>query len=327
MRKNIIELASNKTIILYLAYLGAVLILGIFLAEFYCRIVGVCRLSSFRLRDYPNNEIYTTSYFLPSELSPNIAGFSNSLGMRDKEYKINKPPGVFRIIVLGDSITMFGKYTDYLEELLNKGSSVEREVWNCAIGGHNLKDYYYNLRYRSIKYDPDLLIIGLCLNDGHLSPVMFRTTDGRMHCYRPFKLLKGEFDNWFYCHSDLYRLILSNIETKFIKQNPIDSESLARIYLSKIMNITKTHKIPLLLVIFPHLSPDSENTNEYKAIKGVVNELGIEHIDLHEVFKPQERHLYLDKAEDIIHPNDNAHRIAAGVIAQYLTANNKLKNN
>ena len=38
--------------------------------------------------------------------------------MRDKEYTLKKEKGIYRIVVLGDSITMYGYYTDFLEESL-----------------------------------------------------------------------------------------------------------------------------------------------------------------------------------------------------------------
>ena len=177
-------------IVVFLTCLAAV--------ELYCRVKGIYSLPNFRQQDFGNNDIFATSNFLPFELAPNIPGFSNSLGMRDKEYDIEKPKGIYRIIVLGDSITMYGHYTDYLEDLLNKDFGNKIEVWNCSIGGHGIKDYYHNLKYRCLTYHPDMVIIGFCLNDFSLTAIMFRNKNGKLLCYRPFRLLKGEFDNWLY---------------------------------------------------------------------------------------------------------------------------------
>lgn len=65
----------------------------------------------------------------------------NSLGFRDREYSVQKPPGVFRILCLGDSTT-FGHwlpvektYSKVLEELLNriwKSSGMRFEVINAG---------------------------------------------------------------------------------------------------------------------------------------------------------------------------------------------------
>ena len=92
----------------------------------------------------------------PLFILPNLSQASNYIEWRrGQEYKIAKSRDVFRTVVLGDSITMYGEYTDLLE---------------------------------------DMLIVGFCLNDFFLTPVMFKDTSGKMHCYRPFKLFKGIFD-------------------------------------------------------------------------------------------------------------------------------------
>jgi len=307
-----------KKWLLYLIYIILILILCLATIEIYCRIKGISSLSQFKFTDFPSNNLFTTSSFLPFEIAPNIPGFSNSLGMRDKERNIRKAKGIYRIIVLGDSVTMYGHYTDYLEDLLNKDFNNKVEVWNCSIGGHGIKDYYYNLKYRCLKYHLDMVIIGFCLNDFILTPVMFKGRDGKLHCYRPFQLLKGEFDNWLYCHSNAYRFVLTKLEAKFSKNWDLDPETFGRLYLEKIKNLTQEHRIPLLTVIFPYFVYDSEETSYYKIMKKVIDELNIECIDLHQVFKRQERQKFITRAADYIHPNDEAHKIVASVLKKYL---------
>ncbi len=91
---------------------------------------------------------------------------TNSRGLRDKEYKLNKPDGVKRIVVLGDSFTWgFGVnddiiYTERLESILPN-----TEVINLGVTAYNLRKEINYLRYEGIKYHPDIVIVGFCLND------------------------------------------------------------------------------------------------------------------------------------------------------------------
>lgn len=290
-----------------------------FSAEIYCRLKGICKLDGFRYSDWPNMDIFKPSNFLPFELVPNIPGYSNSLGMRDKEYELKKNPGVYRIIVVGDSITMYGHYTDFLEEFLNNKEKSSYEVWNCAIGGHGIKDYYYNLVYRCLDFGPDMLIIGFCLNDFALTPVIFKVGKS-MHCYRPFRLFKSDWDAQLYCHSNLYRFILTVLESRVVKKNKMDTGEIGRLYLSKIKEITVQKNIPFFVVIFPYFKTDSESTPEYIMMKKVIEELQIDYIDLHNIFRKEQRYKYVTPT-DYIHPDDNCHRIVAELLYRKIIEN------
>lgn len=305
---------------IYFIYLILISTIGIFLSmEFYCRAKGIGRLSNFRYTDWPNMEIFKTSNYLPFEIVPNIKGRTNSLGMRDKEYEIRKAPGIYRIVVLGDSITMYGEYTDYLEEELNKNFGNRFEVWNCAIGGQGVREYYYNLLYRCLNYKPDLIIIGFCLNDFKPTPVIFKTKDG-LHCYRQFLIFKSNFDNWFFCHSYAYRFFMLKIEKLLAGKKAGDLDEYGRKYLRKIKEIALYNKVPLLSVIFPYFRVTSEDTNQYRVIKKLIKEFDIDSLDLHEVFPRSERKNFVSPF-DKIHPDARAHKIAALAIMEYLRQN------
>jgi hypothetical protein len=114
----------------------------------------------------------------------------NSLGFRDRrEYSLDKPPGTFRIIVLGDSLT-FGHgtlddttYPYLLEQQLRQWRpDVNWEVWNLGVPGYNTGQELAYLDEIGPRADPDLVIVGFFPNDfsGDNSPsqrgVMFRAT-------------------------------------------------------------------------------------------------------------------------------------------------------
>ena len=97
----------------------------------------------------------------------------NSLGLRDEELAEEKAPGVFRILVLGDSMT-FGPamnldqtYPKVLERLLNEGAEdqVQYRVINGAVSGYNSFQELATWRAMHSVLDPDLVIVGICVND------------------------------------------------------------------------------------------------------------------------------------------------------------------
>lgn len=105
----------------------------------------------------------------------------NSLGFRDRrDYSVAKPPGTFRILILGDSVT-FGHGTlddttyPYLVEqrLKQWRPDVNWEVWNLGVPGYNTSQELAYLQEAGPRYDPDLVIVGFYANDlvGNVLPL------------------------------------------------------------------------------------------------------------------------------------------------------------
>ncbi|MEE9543030.1 MAG: SGNH/GDSL hydrolase family protein [Thermodesulfobacteriota bacterium] len=98
----------------------------------------------------------------------------NSDDFRERELPKNKPSGVYRVMVLGDSFT-FGnglaineRYTNLLEVHLNNefsGTGVRYEVWNFGIEGVPTVSEKNVLRFYKDRLAPDLIVVGFCLND------------------------------------------------------------------------------------------------------------------------------------------------------------------
>jgi lysophospholipase L1-like esterase len=97
---------------------------------------------------------------------------SNSLGIRGPDYSRQPPPGVFRITVSGDSVTMGhgvreeDAYPAVLERLLNAGAGDHRfEVINLGVSGLNIIQSLGRLELKGRFYNPDLVVYGFTLND------------------------------------------------------------------------------------------------------------------------------------------------------------------
>jgi hypothetical protein len=113
--------------------------------------------------------------FLRAELRPSTritfhgATLSvNRWGMRDRDYPVAKPAGVFRIAILGPSIIMGAGVGDgetidaFLEDRLNRelgGGSLRFEVLNFGVSNHAVTQQAMLLDERVLPFDPDMVII------------------------------------------------------------------------------------------------------------------------------------------------------------------------
>ena len=96
-------------------------------------------------------------------------------GLRDRVYSIEKPPGVYRVAVLGDSIA-YGYCND--EEVLEVGdlfpevlertwadAPIPVEVVNLSVSGYDTAQEVECLAVKGLAMEPDLVLVAYCLND------------------------------------------------------------------------------------------------------------------------------------------------------------------
>jgi hypothetical protein len=106
----------------------------------------------------------------------NIKGIrykSNRWGMVGEELPLGKPPGESRIVLLGDSIAIGAgvraeqSAAGLVERALNKTAPAGTRVRLLNFGtlSYNLWDYYYCLRGKAWRFQPDGVLLFLCLND------------------------------------------------------------------------------------------------------------------------------------------------------------------
>jgi hypothetical protein len=95
----------------------------------------------------------------------------NGQGMRaEKDYSYRKPPGVKRIVMLGDSFTMGHEvnfedtFSKVLEEIL-RGKGLNVEVLNTGVSGFGTAEECLYLERELFKYSPDLIVVSFFGND------------------------------------------------------------------------------------------------------------------------------------------------------------------
>jgi hypothetical protein len=109
------------------------------------------------------------------ELKPNLDVLlrgvrlkTNSSGLADREYSLEKPLNTYRIAIVGSSWTMPASvlqqesYHFLLEESLNaRSSDTNFEVINFAVEEYGLGEIVGTLRHRVMQYHPDLIIMAV----------------------------------------------------------------------------------------------------------------------------------------------------------------------
>jgi hypothetical protein len=137
----------------------------------------------------------------------------NSLGLRDTEHPYQKPPGVFRILMLGDSFTealdvkLEESYPYLVEQCLTDRLNMPVEVINAGVSGYGTPEEYLFYINEGVKYQPDLVV--WMLYTGNDFTDLFRNLETRLVAgfggYQ-FRLDAGKLEktwvSWAYPHNE-----------------------------------------------------------------------------------------------------------------------------
>jgi lysophospholipase L1-like esterase len=225
---------------------------------------------------------------------------------------------------------MYVRYPDMLEEMLNAAESGRYEVWNWSVGGFGLPDYARILESRALRHRPELIILGLCLNDLDQTPVIFKDPQGVFHCYRPFRLFDGRLDNLLYGRSYLYRMVVSLLERPARRHEDwlAQRREGGRLALARIRRLAADQGVPVLAFVFPYLKPwaayGDEEREEWRDIRALLDEQRIDYVDLAAHLPEKERARWRAAPQDTVHLNPAGCRLVAEVMRRELRSRNLL---
>ena len=122
----------------------------------------------------------TTAYWeVYPGFEPPEEDVSNSLGLRERELPLEKQPGEFRVVCIGDSWTWgafvkdTSRWSNRLEKLLQENLPNRKvTVVNAGMAGHTYLQGYLTLTTLGIRYQPDLVIVGWLHDVDGVSPVV-----------------------------------------------------------------------------------------------------------------------------------------------------------
>jgi hypothetical protein len=160
---------------------------------------------------------------------------TNSKGIRsDREIPYEKPPGVQRIVVLGDSfgmgyeVSLEDSFTVRMEQALRK-HGVNAEVVNLSVSGYGNSEELMMLQNEGLKYHPDLVL--LCWNstdlDDNVRSALFVLDHERLKTantqYLPGvatqqRLYRIPGYEWIAANSDLYSFVREWVSWHIVKK-------------------------------------------------------------------------------------------------------------
>ncbi|MBI4125634.1 MAG: hypothetical protein HY609_02345 [Deltaproteobacteria bacterium] len=103
------------------------------------------------------------------------------------DYSYEKPPGVLRVLVLGDSFTVGYEvdqdetYAVVLERELKK-RGIAAEVINAGVSGFSNAEELVFLEQEGVRYQPDVVVLGFYFNDleDNIRTGLFKLLDGEL---------------------------------------------------------------------------------------------------------------------------------------------------
>jgi lysophospholipase L1-like esterase len=242
-------------------------------------------------------------------------GFSvNSRGMADQELALEKPPGVFRIAFVGDSISAsfhLGRprpeiYLNVLARNLDREGrgGLRFEPLNFGVNAYSILQAARTLETRALQFAPDLVIAQLCLNDPYPSttPYARQTPIGfsRLWNFLFMRLAPTRTQAWLHVDANYDATGLANL-----KRGIDRFAAVAR------------NGPPVLAVLFPYLQApayDEWGFNRFHVpYREAAREAGLPLLDLYPSFR---RAGVLGSGRDLdpLHPDRRGHEVAAAAI-------------
>lgn len=142
----------------------------------------------------------------------------NSHGMRDREHSLAKPPGIFRILVLGDSFMEANQVAlhESFPQLLEAGLGKQVEVINASVSGWGTDDEVTYLTRYGFQFEPDLILVAMTLHNDlqdNLEEEFHSFSDGQLREKPKQDISIGDFavlqvKEFLASHSHLYQVLL-----------------------------------------------------------------------------------------------------------------------
>ncbi len=244
----------------------------------------------------------------------------NSQGFRDREYPLEKDAGTFRIAVLGDSIVwghglpVEDSFPEQLERLCAEQVDRRVEVLNFGVSGYSTRQEVELYRVKVSRYDPDLVVVGYCLNDYLESSVESRA----------FHRLYYDLFSHSYALDLVQRAVAGLAGGRLDSHRDEELQSVLRGQFELLSTLCGDARI--VVVIFPELTDFRVYVRKrlHERIVEALNGTTCEVLDLLEPFSRHEFQALQLNPRDNAHPNALGNRIAAEAALAFLRAKHLL---
>ncbi len=252
-------------------------------------------------------------------------GVANEAGYAGPAYPVERAPGAFRVLGLGDSITMgygsteaqgyFGQLRHRMEGEFGPGRA---EAINLAVTGFGTRQEVRMLEVRGLAYKPDLIILGYCLNDWIDVPITVREAGGALR----FQWVDPD-------HLDVFGMMKGALSEQssdeFFRKSferPLWKSSEAA--LARLAALGKARHVPVVVVIFPMFLDWAHYPFErfHERLAQTVIADGMDVLDLLPVYRQAGPATDFAPGAEIefIHPTVRGHTVAANALYDHLSA-------
>lgn len=253
----------------------------------------------------------------------------NRFGMRNPEVAEEKPAGVQRIAVLGDSIA-FGywvaeeqAFPRQLETMLGGPGRVE--VLDFGVPGYNLEQEIETLRAKALRFAPDVVVVAFCLNDleGLFSYEYGLTVDraarGSTIGGRVLEavLARSVLFSWVEYRMAELEARRRYVEARNPMSGPLYDQAVSEqkrallAHFSVLGSLLRPRGIAGVVAIFPTFGnrfAAYPHRDLHRVIAQAAEESGLLAVDLLDCYQAYD---FRDVRVDVVHPNPMGHRIAA----------------
>jgi lysophospholipase L1-like esterase len=242
---------------------------------------------------------------------------------------VEKPEGTFRILLLGDSVSVGQGVREYentypavLETYLRE-RGLEVELLNFAVTGYNTQQEVWTLNDKGLAFDPDLVLVGYCLNDRKRSDGGVLTTLLEQQKAAEGPLRSRARSHPLLLRSALFRLVRYRVLPKppepppeMIYGDTVDEslEFLAR--------LRDEHDFRVMVAIFPRFGKllQYRYMDEHDRTEAEARRHGFAWFDLLPAFQECRRELTGKLGLDSYHPTALGHTCAGRALGQELFA-------
>lgn len=265
-------------------------------------------------------------------------GASNSLGYRDREHELEKPPGTFRVVVIGDSIAAglkVDRFDDTLPPRLERElqeAGVPAEVISLAVSGYNTRQEVETLKDRGLAFAPDVVLVAYSLTDRE------RVDGGILATLLAEERGADGVDARQVAHTEIHPVLaqsalLRALRYRVLPPPPPDPE-LARGYeelisgddtvadaMSELAALGERHGFAVAVAVFPRLVNDFRRyrfAEEHRYVESIAERHGFVFVDLLPAFAACRQATGDSLKLDHFHPSAEGHRCAAEAVAAAL---------
>jgi hypothetical protein len=253
--------------------------------------------------------------FLEYDYKPNlhlsVAGLgrtTNSFGMYDQEYTVEKPPHTWRIALLGDSMALgpFGhNYKSLLEDRLNETQlnfDIQKfEVLNFAVGGYRITQIMETMIERAAPFHADVYMVAI-------------TGVGVSHrwSFHIGHLLQRKIDLKY----DFLRQVIADahvqpsdsLETMDRKLAPF-TPAVFQWCLEQMKEEASKQGARMVILLIPEPVPADLIAPQFSSARPIMDKIGVPVIDLLDTYAGSKNLIELRVSRDDVHANARGHKM------------------